>query len=50
VKELGEIDMVSMAPEPPGTGTESWLQQPPQRTHECGADGRLPDALRELLG
>jgi len=21
-----------------------------QRTHECGADGRLADALRELLG
>jgi hypothetical protein len=22
----------------------------PERTHECGADGRLPDAFRELLG
>jgi hypothetical protein len=21
-----------------------------QRTHECGADGQLADALRELLG
>jgi hypothetical protein len=21
-----------------------------QRTHECGADGHLADALRELLG
>jgi hypothetical protein len=21
-----------------------------QRTHECGTDGRLPEALRELLG
>ncbi|HLJ99881.1 MAG TPA: hypothetical protein VKU39_08245 [Streptosporangiaceae bacterium] len=36
--------------EPPDTGTESWLQQPPQRTYECGADGRLPDAFRELIG
>jgi hypothetical protein len=87
VKELGEIEMVSMALatldlvthddaqpafpavhleghtglsygesadhellEPPDTGTESRLQQPPQRTHECRADGHLADAFRELLG
>jgi hypothetical protein len=40
VKELGEIDMVSMAfvaaidtelLEPPDAGTESWLQQPPRQ-------------------
>jgi hypothetical protein len=36
--------------EPPDTGTESSLQQSAKRTHECGADGHLADALRELLG
>ena len=28
--------------EPPHTGTESWLQQPPQRTHECARMGACP--------
>jgi hypothetical protein len=36
--------------EPPDTGTESWLQQPPQRTHECSTAGQLAGALRELIG
>jgi len=37
--------------EPPDTGAGSWSQQPPPlRIHECGADGQLPGAFRELLG
>ncbi len=35
--------------EPPDTGTESWLRQPPSG-QRVGADGRLADAFRELLG
>ena len=43
----------------PYTGPLDVFGQPPitalpatvvQRAHECGADGQLPDALRELLG
>jgi hypothetical protein len=30
--------------------SESGLQQSAQRTRECGADGDLAGALRELLG
>jgi hypothetical protein len=28
----------------------SYGEQPPQRTHECGADRSVSGALRELLG
>jgi hypothetical protein len=48
VKELGEIDMVSMALATLDLVTHD--AQPPRRTHECGADGHLADAFRELLG
>jgi hypothetical protein len=58
VKEMGEIDMVSMALV---AAIDTELLEPPplatalpatvvQRRHECGADGRLAGALRELIG
>ena len=49
VKELGEIDMVSMALATLDLVTHDDAQ-PPRRTHECGADGYLADAFRELPG
>jgi hypothetical protein len=45
----GPVDVFGRPPFPalPTTALPTTV---PQRTHECGTDGQLADALRELLG